>query len=181
MRFMAIDSSTTSIAFSFWKDGELSKYGIIMFSGQGIYEKVKDASQKCACLFEYAKVENVVIESTFFGMNPKVTTDLAMAQGAILGAGTVHGVKAIASVTPVKWQNYIGNPPLRKEEKKQILVDNPGKSANWYKAQPRKIRKQRTIDFVNSTYGLDVTDDNVADSIGIGHYSKDNWSDLKWQ
>lgn len=180
MRFMAIDSSTTSIAFSFWNDGELRKYGIIMFSGNGIYEKVKDASSKCAAVFTYAQVEHVVIESTFFGVNPKVTTDLAMAQGAILGAGTVHGVKHMASVTPIQWQNAIGNKALTKAEKEEIKKNNPGKSANWYKAQPRKIRKQRTIDFVNNTYGLSVTDDNVADAIAIGHYSKQNWSDLRW-
>lgn len=113
-------------------------------------------------------------------MNPKVTTDLAMAQGAILGAGTVHGVKSIASVTPIKWQAYCNNPALTKKEKEQIKIDNPGKSANWYKAQPRKIRKQRTIDFVNSTYGLEVTDDNISDAIALGHFAKDNWSSLKW-
>ena len=33
------------------------------------------------------------------------------------------------------------------------------------------MRKQRTVDYFNSKYGLSLTDFDVADSFGIAHYS----------
>lgn len=179
--FCAIDSATTSLAFSHFKDGSLLKFGIIKFSGNGIYDKVTDIAQKTGGLFEHINTEFVIIESTFFSVNPKVTTDLALAQGVILGAASIHGVKHIAGCTPLGWQRFIGNPPLTKDEKLAIVKSNPDKSTSWHKAQPRKIRKQRTIDIINDAYSLGVTDDNVADAIGIGLYASKNWEKLKWQ
>ena len=176
--FVAIDSSTTSLAFAHFKDYHLIQWGILKFSGNGIYGKLPDIAAKTGILFESLNTRSVVIESTFFSVNPKVTTDLALAQGAILGAS---GADLIAGCPPIVWQKYISNGPLTRKEKQVILDENPGKSKSWYKAQPRKIRKQRTIAIINKAYGLDVTDDNIADAIGLGMYANDNWSKLKWQ
>jgi hypothetical protein len=176
--FVAIDSSTTSLAFAHFDDRHLVRWGIIKFSGQGIYEKVPDIAVKVGLLFGILETDRIVIESTFFSVNPKVTTDLALAQGAILGAS---GVKFIAGCPPIVWQKHIGNNPFTKMEKASLAKDNPGKSRSWYKAQPRKLRKQRTIRIVNKAYGLNIDDDNVADAIGLGIYAEDNWSRLEWQ
>ena len=176
--FVAIDSSTTSLAFAHFQGDHLVSWGIIKFSGHGIYEKVPDIAIKTGLLFDILEADKIVIESTFFSVNPKVATDLALAQGAILGAS---GVKSIASCPPIVWQKHIGNNPFTRMEKTSLEKDNPGKSRSWYKAQPRKLRKQRTIRIVNRAYGLDIDDDNVADAIGLGMYANDNWSKLKWQ
>ena len=181
MKFVSIDSSTTSLAFASFDGENLVQWGILYFSGAGIYDKIPDIARKTKLLFESVETKHIVIESTFFSVNPKVTTDLALAQGALLGAASASGARFIAGCIPIQWQKAIGNGPLTKEEKMEIIKQNPGKSQSWYKSQPRKIRKQRTIDFVNNTYGLKVKDDNVADAIGLGTYAKDHWGKLKWQ
>jgi hypothetical protein len=48
---------------------------------------------------------------------------------------------------------------------------NPGYAESWYKNQLRNMRKQRTADYFNKKYGLEIVDFDVADSFGIAHYS----------
>jgi len=180
-RFISMDTSTQSLAFAEFEGEELIQFGQLLFSGKGIYDKVRDIAVKTGGLFEAVAVENIVIESTFFSMNPKVTTNLAIAQGAILGAASVKGATSIAGAVPVVWQKSIGNPPLTRAEKLEVKESNPSKSDSWCKAQPRKIRKQRTIDIVNNKFGCNVTSDDVADAIGIGMYAYENWDKLSWR
>ncbi len=178
--FVSIDSSTTSLAFAHFEGDRLMKFGILKFSGNGIYDKIKDISSKTESLFESIDTEHIVIESTFFSKNPKVTTDLAMAQGALLGAATIKGVRFIAGVPPATWQRAIGNPPLTKDEKEWIKELTPGKSTSWYANAGRAFRKERTINFVNKSYTINVADDNIADAIGIGTFAYENWEKLHW-
>jgi hypothetical protein len=35
------------------------------------------------------------------------------------------------------------------------------------------MRKQRTVDYFNKMYGLDLNDFDVADAFGIAHYSNE--------
>ena len=55
----------------------------------------------------------------------------------------------------------------------EIQKKYPGKTANWYKAKGREIRKQKTIDFCKEL-GVVVESDNVADACGIGWYAANN-------
>jgi hypothetical protein len=120
-------------------------------------------------------VDAIVIEHTVFMNSPKTAADLALVQGAVLGAA---GVKIIRSVAPITWQNFIGNKKLSKEEKYELKKNNPGKSDSWYKAQEREIRKARTIRFADVQYDRILSDNDIADSIGIGHYAINNWEGL---
>ena len=63
-------------------------------------------------------------------------------------------------------------------EKQEIVNSNPGKSVSWLKAHEREIRKQRTIRFVNTIYDKQITDNDVADAIGIGWYATNNWKKI---
>ena len=40
----------------------------------------------------------------------------------------------------------------------------------------RNLRKERTIRFVNTIYDRNITDNDVADACGIGHWAINNWS-----
>jgi hypothetical protein len=44
---------------------------------------------------------------------------------------------------------------------------------SWYKNKLRNIRKQRTVDYFNKKYNLNITDFDVADAFGIAHYSNE--------
>ena len=41
--------------------------------------------------------------------------------------------------------------------------------------EKRNLRKERTIKFINIHYDRTITDNDVADACGIGHWSINNW------
>ena len=172
----AIDASTNSLAFALFVNNDLSSIGKIHFDGNNIYEKVMDAGKKVKAFFDiYGGFEAIVIEHTVFMNSPKTAADLALVQGAILGSAGQSGTKVIGRVSPITWQNYIGNKKISKEEQLVIRAQNPGKSVSWYKAYERMLRKERTINFININYDRTITDNDVADACGIGHWAVKNW------
>jgi len=172
----AIDASTNSLAFTIYSYKKLSDHGKIVFEGKDIYAKVIDATKKTKALFDYYNlVEAIVIEHTVFMNSPKTAADLALVQGAIIGGAGLSNLKIIGKVSPITWQSYLGNKKLTKEEQLQIRSANPGKSLSWYKAYEREFRKQRTIKLLGIFYDKKITDNDVADAAGIGHWAINNW------
>ena len=177
--FISIDANTTSIAFAAWENDELTYIGKVTWQGKTNYEKVADASKKLYAFFStVADIETVVIEHTVFMNSPKTAADLAVVQGAILGAMSLAGVTEIKSINPIAWQTFIKNGRLTTPEKQLIRNENPGKSDAWYKNKEREFRKLRTISFVNKRYNKTISDNDVADAVGIGHYAIFNWDKL---
>jgi Holliday junction resolvasome RuvABC endonuclease subunit len=175
----AIDASTNSLAFAIFDTQEktLKSVGKINFKGKDTYEKVMDAGQKVKAFLDiYEGFEAIVIEHTVFMNSPKTAADLALVQGAILGAAGQTGTKVIGKVAPITWQNFIGNKKISKDEKLYIKSQNPGKSESWLKSYERELRKQRTINFINMQYDRTITDNDVADACGIGHWALKNWA-----
>jgi Holliday junction resolvasome RuvABC endonuclease subunit len=175
----AIDASTNSLAFAVFDTNEkdISKVGKINFEGKDTYEKVMDAGKKVKAFFDiYGGFEAIIIEHTVFMNSPKTAADLALVQGAILGSAGQSGTQIIGKVSPITWQNFVGNKKISKEEQMVIRAQNPGKSVSWYKTYERNLRKERTIRFINTIYDRTITDNDVADACGIGHWSLSNWS-----
>jgi hypothetical protein len=172
----AIDASTNSLAFALFVGNELESIGKIYFEGNNIYEKVMDAGKKVKSFFDiYGGFEAIVIEHTVFMNSPKTAADLALVQGAILGSAGQSGTKIIGRVSPITWQIFMGNGKISKEEQLLIRSENPGKSDSYYKAHERMLRKERTIKFININYDRTITDNDVADACGIGHWAIKNW------
>ena len=174
----AIDASTNSLAFAVFDTftQTITSLGKINFTGSNTYEKVMDAGQKVKAFFDYSGgFEAIVIEHTVFMNSPKTAADLALVQGAILGSAGQSGTKTIGKVAPITWQNFIGNKKISKDEKLYIKSQNPGKSESWLKSYERDLRKQRTINFINIQYDRTITDNDVADACGIGHWALKNW------
>jgi Holliday junction resolvasome RuvABC endonuclease subunit len=175
----SIDASTNNLAFAFFNEDDLESVGKINFNGTTTYNKVGDAAAKTKAFFDYYGVpEAIVIEHTVFINSPKTAADLALVQGAMLGAMSMSGVKIIKSINPIAWQTFIGNGRLTNAEKANLRVSSPERSESWYKAREREFRKQRTIKFVNTIYDRKIEDNDVADAIGIGHYAVNNWNKL---
>jgi hypothetical protein len=178
-RICAIDASTNSLAFSVFDTFTKSiiTVGKINFEGKDTYEKVMDAGKKVKAFFDiYGGFEAIIIEHTVFMNSPKTAADLALVQGAILGSAGQSGTQIIGKVSPITWQNFIGNKKISKEEQLLIRSKNPGKSVSWYKSYERNLRKERTIRFINTIYDRTITDNDVADACGIGHWALSNWS-----
>lgn len=178
-RFISIDANSISIAFAVWENDDLVSHGKISWGGKTTYQKVYWASRVVRDFFnEYNGFDTVVIEHTVMMNSPKTAADLALVQGAILGAMSTSGVKNIKATNPIAWQSFIKNGRLTTPEKQVIRNENPGKSDAWYKTKEREFRKLRTIKFVSDRYKKTVTDNDVADAIGIGHYAIFNWEKL---
>jgi hypothetical protein len=173
----AIDASTNNLAFAIFYKSELKAFGKINFEGNNIYQKVIDATAKTQGLFKlYNRVEAIVIEHTVFMNSPKTAADLALVQGAILGGAGLTGVDIIGRVSPITWQNYLGNKKLDKAEQLRIRQEYPDKSVSWYKTYERDFRKKRTTKLLKIIYDKTIIDYDVADAAGIGHWAINNWN-----
>jgi len=175
----AIDASTNNLAFALFdtKTGSLGAVGKITFEGDDIYQKVMDSGKKVRAFFDYyGGFKAIIIEHTVFMNSPKTAADLALVQGAILGSAGQSGTDIIGKVSPITWQNFIGNKKISKEEQLLLRSKNPGKSVSWYKSYERNLRKERTIKFINTIYDRTITDNDVADACGIGHWALSNWT-----
>jgi len=174
--FCAIDASTNSLAFAYFKDEKLEKFGKVKFFGGDIYEKIVDTAHKTQAFFnQFDSLEYIVIEQVIYLNSPKTAANLAMSHGALVACASLTGASHIASVSPMQWQNWIGNKRLTVEEKNDIKNQFPDKSSTWYKSKEREFRKNRTIKYVNDKFNIHVDDDDVADAIAIGAWALDNW------
>ena len=166
---MGVDSSPGSFAFCLF-DGKPIKWGKVVFNGNDIYEKVIDCRNKMKFIKDEVNPDYICVESAIMVKSQAVAINMAMIVGSIISELAVDS-RSIITVPPASWQNYIGNKNLTKQEKEQIKLNNPGKSESWYRNTARNMRKQRTMDFFNNKYNMNLTDNDVADACGLAYYS----------
>lgn len=177
-KIISIDASTTNIAYAVFENEKLILHGKVQFSGKNVYQKISSAIGSVVDVMKEIGPEALVIERAVFINSPKTMSELSMVQGAILAGASLAGIKIFKGTNPIAWQTYIGNGKINKDAKILIRKSNPGKSDSWYKQFERDVRKQKTINFVNINYDLEIDDNDIADAIGIGHYSLRNWEKL---
>lgn len=173
--FCAVDASTNSLAFAFFVNGKLEKFGKIRFFGTSIYDKLGDTAHKTRAFFSEISTEVMIIEKTIFANSAQVAANLALSQGALIGAAKLGGVTNVYGVAPMSWQSYVGTRLLTTDEKQKIRNAHPGRSNSWYKSQEREQRKQKTINTVNAKFDIKLDDNDIADACGIGMFALDNW------
>lgn len=171
-RVMGIDCSTKSLAFCIMWNKKPVKWGKILFEGATVFDRIKDASQKVEALSSEFDVDFIAMEGAILATNKnvRVTIDLSLVYGAVL-AQLLKGRAKVIHVTPMTWQNAIGNKAFSVAETKAMKAEYPDKSASWYSTKKRSIRKQRTMDFVNNKFNMKITDDDVGDSCAIAYYA----------
>jgi Holliday junction resolvasome RuvABC endonuclease subunit len=169
-RVLGIDASTNSIAFCLMQDDIPLKWGKINLVGEDIYEKIYDAKNKMSMMLNELKSDYIVVEGAILVRSPDAVIKLSYVYGVVIAELMSTGAKVI-TISPSSWQAYIGNKNPTKDEKSAIRLANPGYADSWYKNQLRNMRKQRTVDYFNKKYSLEISDFDVADSFGIAHYS----------
>jgi Holliday junction resolvasome RuvABC endonuclease subunit len=177
-KIITVDASTTSIAYAVFEDKKLVLNGKVEFLGKNVYEKISSAIGSVVDVIKDIAPEALVIERAIFINSPKTMSELSMVQGAILAGASLAGIKIFKGTNPIAWQTYIGNGKVTKDAKLLMRKENPERSESWYKQHEREARKQKTINFVNINYDLEITDNDIADAIGIGHYALRNWDKL---
>ena len=177
-RIISIDASTTSIAYAVFENKKLILSGKVEFLGKNVYEKISSAIGSVVDVIRDIAPEALVIERAIFINSPRTMSELSMVQGAILAGASLAGVKVFKGTNPIAWQTYIGNGKVTKDAKLLMRKENPDRSESWYKQHEREARKQKTINFVNINYDLEISDNDIADAVGIGHYALQNWDRL---
>jgi Holliday junction resolvasome RuvABC endonuclease subunit len=177
-KIITVDASTTSIAYAVFEDKKLVLNGKVEFLGKNVYEKISSAIGSVVDVIKDIAPEALVIERAIFINSPKTMSELSMVQGAILAGASLAGIKIFKGTNPIAWQTYIGNGKVTKDAKLLMRKENPERSESWYKQHEREARKQKTINFVNINYDLEIADNDIADAIGIGHYALRNWDKL---
>lgn len=169
-RVLGIDASTNSIAFCLMENDHPLKWGKINIVGNDIYEKIYDAKVKMAVMLDELKSDYIVVEGAILVRSPDAVIKLSYVYGVVIAELMSTGAKVI-TISPTAWQAYIGNKNPTKDEKAAIRLKHPGYADSWYKTQIRNMRKQRTVDYFNKKYKLELDDFDVADSFGIAHYA----------
>jgi Holliday junction resolvasome RuvABC endonuclease subunit len=169
-RVLGIDASTNSIAFCLMENDVPLKWGKVNLEGIDIYEKIYDAKRKMAMMLDELKSDYIVVEGAILVRSPDAVIKLSYVYGVVIAELMSTGASVI-TISPTSWQAYIGNKNPTKEEKAAIRLKSPGYADSWYKNQIRNMRKQRTVDYFNDKYNLNLDDFDVADSFGIAHYA----------
>jgi Holliday junction resolvasome RuvABC endonuclease subunit len=169
-RVLGIDASTNSVAFCLMENDKPLKWGKIDFVGADIYEKIYDAKVKMHVMLDELKSDYIAVEGAVLVRSPDAVIKLSYVYGVVIAELMSTGASVI-TISPTSWQAYIGNKNPTKEEKAAIRLKSPGYADSWYKNQLRNMRKQRTVDYFNSKYGLSLKDFDVADAFGIAHYA----------
>ncbi len=171
-RVLGIDASTNSVAFCLMDNNKPLKWGKIEFTGSDIYEKIYDAKVKMHAMLDELKADYIAIEGAVLVRSPDAVIKLSYVYGVVIAELMSTGAKVI-TISPTSWQAHIGNKNPTKMEKDKLKFENPGYADSWYKNKMRQIRKQRTVDYFNNKYKLNLSDFDVADSFGIAHYSNE--------
>ena len=169
-RVLGIDASTNSVAFCLMEDNVPVKWGKIEFTGADIYEKIYDAKRKVHAMLSELKSDYIAVEGAVLVRSPDAVIKLSYVYGVVIAELMASGAKVI-TISPTSWQAFIGNKNPTKADKEAVRVEFPGRSDCWYKSKIREMRKQRTVDYFNKKYKLQLKDFDVADSFGIAHYS----------
>jgi len=169
-RVLGIDASTNSIAFCLMENDIPLKWGKIDLVGQDIYEKIYNAKLRMNMMLKELKSDYIAVEGAILVRSPDAVIKLSYVYVVVIAELMSTGSKVI-TISPSSWQAYIGNKNPTKDEKSAIRLANPGYADSWYKNKLRNIRKQRTADYFNRKYNLNVVDFDVADSFGIAHYA----------
>lgn len=169
-RVLGIDASTNSIAFCLMQNNIPLKWGKVDLVGADIYEKIYDAKVKMHAMLEELKSDYIAVEGAILVRSPDAVIKLSYVYGVVIAELMSTG-SSVITIAPSSWQAYIGNKNPTKDEKAGIRAKNPGYADSWYKTQLRNMRKQRTVDYFNSKYGIKLDDFDVADSFGIAHYA----------
>jgi len=169
-RVLGIDASTNSVAFCLMENDKPIKWGKINFNGADIYEKIYDAKIKMHSMLNDLKSDYIVVEGAVLVRSADAVIKLSYVYGVVIAELMSTGAKVL-TISPSAWQAFIGNKNPTKDEKSAIRLKNPGYADSWYKTQLRNMRKQRTVDYFNNKYNLQLDDFDVADSFGIAYYS----------
>ena len=152
MKILAIDASTKSSGIAIFKDKTLLGYSTIKASSADLITRIHKMVDTIDALVEQGQIDSIVMEEVIPDPNKNKNTFKALSwlQAAIMiMLHDKHPTVTIELVYPSSWRSTCGIEDGRSSKREQ--------------------KKQKDIEFANHTYGLTLTNDDIADAICIGH------------
>jgi Holliday junction resolvasome RuvABC endonuclease subunit len=174
-RFLAIDSSSKSLAFSIFDKNDktmLISAGKIDFPAD-MAQRLKTINIAIESIFDrYGPIDHVVIEQTIYIQSPQTSRILSYVVGHIWGK-CLEKSPDVRDVEVMKWKSYIGYKNVSKAEKlaweKEFGITEAKKIA-------AKERKERTGKIIKQKIkGIDdISDYDIIDAVAIGIWAVNN-------
>lgn len=169
MYLLALDCSTKSTGVAIFKDKNLMGQSCITASSNDLYKRIHKMVDNILALVEQLNIEKIVMEEVIPDHSKNTNTFKALMFLQALIHIELHDKYPnvqIELVYPSSWRSACG------------IEDGRGSR--------REQKKQKDIAFANQTYGLSLTNDDIADAICIGHAylhpkkEKDYSAALEW-
>lgn len=164
-RILSLDQSLNGTAFCYGIDTQMIKYGTIETVKTDSYvEKIIQVRDKVSEMIDVGKIDVIAIEGIYFGGNVEVFKKLSALYVVLQILAFEKGVKFVSAVA-YEWKKHTG--------------------CMYGK---RNSQKKKSIQRVNEIYGLDISDDDISDSILIFKYVSEkcitytnrNLNDYSW-
>lgn len=166
MKILAIDASTKSSGIAIFEDTTLLGFGTIKASSVDLIKRIHKMVDTIDTLVTECNIQHVVMEEVIpdHTKNNNTFKALSWLQAAIMiMMHDKHPTVTVELVYPSSWRSACG-------------IKN-GRGVR------REQEKLEDIKFANKTYNLNLTSDDEADAICIGHahiYPKANNDELNW-
>lgn len=152
MYLLALDCSTKSTGVAIFKDKELMGQSCITALSNDLYKRIHKMVDNILSLVEQLGINKIVMEEVIpdHSKNTNTFKALMYLQALIhIEMHDKHPEIEIELLYPSSWRSACGIEDGRSSKREQ--------------------KKQKDIDFANRTYGLSLTNDDIADAICIGH------------
>ncbi len=116
-------------------------------------------------------ISAVFIEDIQLRRNVNSFKKLAQLQGALVSMFE-RNEYLYGYVSPSKWQSFCKKQEIPKVIVEEEMCDEAGEEKNGEKEAPanKKQSKMLSLEFVRDHFGIETTNDNVADAICMGYY-----------
>lgn len=152
MKLLAIDASTKATGIAVFNDSELIHYECITSSSQDLIKRIHVMVDAIDTLIDKFQIEQVVVEEVIPDHTKNQNTFKALSWLQATFAVMMHDKHSkvkIEFIYPSSWRKVCGI-----------------KQGAYNK---RDSLKEQDIAFANKTYNLNLTSDDIADAICIGH------------
>ena len=148
-KLISMDTSSNSTGVAIFVDGVLSRHFLIDLKKiKNTDERIKEMIKQIYKIIEDEKPDIIVTELTVVTRNAQAPRNLTMILGAIYGKCIENNIW-YHSFRPTEWRSLVST------DKKPV-------------GRKREDYKNWSLDIVNSTYKLNIENDDISDAILIG-------------
>lgn len=173
-KVLGIDCSTQKLSWVIVEGDSIIDYGELYFEGTNFikrYQNVRETVMDNLHLFKDA--DYLCFEKAVMVRNADVALKLAGVFAVALSCLSTLDIQAV-EVQPLVWQNAIGNPIIRGEDRNKLLKSHPEiKTKSGQQKFIREVRKQKTLKYVEKRSGKLFDNDDLGDAAGLAFFFHD--------